>query len=204
MKRLSLLLALPLFLALSSTAHADIQKNVQQTWPGRVMLGVRPLGTSLAFTDSGFGNTGPFSGFGGRVIYKLGLDVMGIIANPGKLTLWLGGEVNVGGRGNLALLEPGIFVALSFEKLLQIPLVPILRIGFSGPIYIPWGFNGATVFGGFDFKVGGGVYYFLTKNIGVGGELNFAFGPGFVSVNNVLGVGFNGYVDFLAGARFAF
>jgi len=207
MKRLSLLLALPLVLA-SSLAQAEIQKNVPQTWPGKIMVGVRPLGAQLSFTDTGWNNGfGPGNGnigFGGRVIYKLGLDVAGIVANLNKVTLWLGGEVNVGGRGNLAMIEPGIFVGISLEKLLKIPLVPIIRAGVSGPLYIPYGFNGSVLFGAFQVKFGAGVYYFLTKNIGLGGEVNFAFGPGFVKVNNDLATGFSGYAELLAGARFAF
>ena len=203
MKRLSLALALPLLLASTPFAHAEIQKNVPQTWPGKIMIGVRPLGAQLSFTDTGFGGTGVFGGFGGRILYKLGLDVAGIVLNADKITLWFGGELNVGGRGNLAMIEPGLFVAVSLEKLLKMPLVPIVRAGISGPLYIPYGYNGSVLFGAFQIKFGGGAYYFLTKNIGVGLDINVGMGPGIVKVNTALDTGFSGYAEFLAGARFA-
>jgi hypothetical protein len=112
--------------------------------------------------------------------------------------------VNVGGRGNLAMIEPGIFVRLTLEKLiLKMPLVPMIDIGVSGPLFIPYGYNGAVVFGGFNVKVGAGIYYFLTKNVGLGVDTHFGFGPGFVKVGNALDVGFSGGWDFLFGARFA-
>lgn len=55
-------------------------------------------------------------------------------------------------------------------------------------------------------RVGGGVKYFVTRAIGVGGGVNFAFGPGFHGASNC----FNSYTDFYGafdiqfGAEFIF
>lgn len=207
--RLASLSLLVLF-AFTAPARAEVQQNVTQTWPGKVMVGVRPLGAQVGFTDGGYfrtncgvGNCG--IGVGDRALYKASFDIAGIIASPDKLTVWLGGEVNVGGRGNLAFIEPGVFVMLTFEKFLKIPLVPLVHIGLSGPVYVPVGYSGAEAAGAFQIKVGAGAYYFLTKNIGVGGDMHFAAGPGFFkNANNDLFVGASAYWDLALGARFAF
>ena len=207
---MSRLVALVLAAALVTApviAHAEIQKDGPEMWPGKVMVGVRPLGVQLQFSDAwvGANGTGFVYGVGDRALFKLAIDVAGIIANLSKVTLWLGGEFNVGGRGYLAFLEPGLFVQITLEKLLRFPLVPMVRAGFSGPVYIPYGFGGAAAAGAFQLKFGVGAYYFLTKNIGVGADMDFAFGPGFVrDGNDHLAAGFSGYWDFTAGARFAF
>lgn len=203
MKRISILVVLSLFFA--ARANAEIQKSGPEVWPGKLMVGVRPLGMQLSFSDYGAPVPGIIYGIGDRVIYKLGLDIAGIVASFSKVTLWLGGEVNVGGRGNFAFIEPGVFVQVSLEKLVQkFPLVPLIRAGVSGPISVPYGYTGATLYGAFQLKVGGGAYYFLTKNIGVGADINFGFGPGFAKYTGTLHTGFAGFWDFTAGARFAF
>ena len=56
------------------------------------------------------------------------------------------------------------------------------------------------------FRAGAGVKYFLTRNIGVGGGMTFAFGPAFHGRNNC-GNGDSytdlyGAFDFLVGAEF--
>ncbi len=206
MSRIHTFLAAALLLALPMTAHAEIQTSGPETFPGKVMIGARPLGVQLQFNDAwvGANGTGYVYGVSDRMLYKFAIDVAGIVANLQKVTLWLGGEVNLGGRGNLAFLEPGIFVQITLEKLLKIPLVPMVRAGVSGPIYIPYGYTGAAIAGAAQLKVGAGAYYFLTKNIGLGADTDFAFGPGFQKINNNLNVGFSGFWDFTVGARFAF
>src|SRR5262249_25463935 len=150
--------------------------------------------------------------------YKFGFDVLGRIANAGKLTLWLGGEFNVGGVPNYALLEPGIVFQLSFERMLHIPLVPYVKTGFAGGIDVyyrhdtcytsngaPFVCNRAASAGDFWFKFGGGIHYFLTRNIGLGLETNFALGAHiYDNGNNGTNSYFRGYVDFLLGAVFTF
>lgn len=204
MKRIGLVVV-ALVLAFSANAHAQIQKDGPQVWPGKIMIGARPLGVAVNFSGSAWGGlNGNAVAVGDLVMYKFGIDVAGIVANLDKVTIWLGGEFNLGGRAYVAALEPGFFVQITLEKLLKIPLVPMVRGGVSGPIYVPYGYTGATVFGAFEVKVGAGMYYFLTKNIGLGMDTNFAFGPGFVKVGNNVGTGFAGYWDFMAGARFTF
>lgn len=204
MKRIGLVLAL--LLGFAGSAHAQIQKDGPQVWPGKIMIGARPLGVAVNFSGSAWGGlNGNALAVGDLVMYKFGIDVAGIVANFDKVTLWLGGEFNLGGRAYIAAIEPGVFVQITLEKLLKIPLVPMVRAGISGPIYVPYGFGGATTFGAFELKVGAGVYYFLTKNVGLGMDTNFAFGPGFAS-NGFGGtaVGFGGYWDFMFGGRFTF
>src|SRR5688572_743557 len=158
MKKLATLVVVSLSLA--GSAHAEIQKSGPEVWPGKVMLGVRPAGVGLVFDAGGGGPGRGTPGFG--AYYKVGIDIAGRLKEFSKASLWLGGEVNVGGRGNFATIEPGVFVMVTLEKLLNIPLVPMLSFGISGPIYIPYGFNGAFLYGAFQAKFGGGVYYFLT------------------------------------------
>jgi hypothetical protein len=55
-------------------------------------------------------------------------------------------------------------------------------------------------------RVGGGVKYFVTRSIGVGGGINFALGPGFHGASNCGGsyTDFYGAFDFQVGAEFIF
>jgi hypothetical protein len=197
-----------LLATLPAVAHADVQKNVPETWPGKVMIGLRPLGLQLQFNRAWTVNTPPFYTYGVTdwALYKAAIDIEGIIASPSKVTVWLGGEINFGGRGNLAFIEPGLFVQLTLEKLLKIPLVPMIRVGFAGQAYVPYGFTGATASGAVLFKVGFGIFYFVTKNVGLGVDTDWALGAGLTKVVNGggLNAGFTGYWDFLFGARFAF
>jgi len=136
-------------------------------------------------------------------IYKMALNFGGKIASLSKVTIWLGGEINVGGRENYAQIEPGVFVMITLEKLLSIPLVPYVRGGIAGAAAVTYGLNNGNFTGGAVWiKVGGGLHYFVTKNIGLGGETGFGFGPGFTNdAANRLVVGFSGYWEFLAGMR---
>jgi hypothetical protein len=167
---------------------------------------VQPLGVQVGFDANG--NTLP--------IYKLNLDVSGRIAQTNALSIWLGGEFNIGGRANLALLEPGLFVTMTFEKLLHIPLVPFVRFGLSGgvdvyytnqavvgPVIVGPTFANTTT-GNFWFKFGGGVHYFVTRNIGFGAETDFALGGLFYQNAGVNYSAFSGYWDLVTGMRFTF
>jgi hypothetical protein len=194
----SLLLAAAVAAAAApSTARAaEIQKSGKQVWPGKLMLGVQPLGFNVTFANPTVG------------IYKVNIDFAGKLAELDKLTVWLGGEFNVGGQATYALIEPGVFVLLSLEKLLQIPLVPYVRGGLLGGIGVLYnrgtGPNGDATIGNFWVKVGAGIHYYLTKNVGLGGETNFGFGVGFATQNGVTGTTFSGFWEVVTGARFAF
>jgi hypothetical protein len=180
----------------ATASAAGIQTTGRQTWPGKLMLGVHPLGFALTFNNPT------------TAIFKLNLDFAGKLAELDKLTVWLGGEFNVGGRGNYAQVEPGVFVMLSLEKLLTIPLVPYVRGGLLGGVGIVYGLgngpNGDATTGNFWVKLGGGIHYYLTKNIGLGGEMNLGFGAGIASANGVTTSTFSGFWELVVGARFAF
>lgn len=180
----------------SPAAAAEIQRMGQQTWPGKFLVGVHPLGFNITFANPT------------RGIFKTNLDFAGKVADLSKLTIWLGGEFNVGGAANYAQIEPGVFVILSLEKLLNLPLVPYIRGGVLGGIGFRYGLGngpgGDTTFGNFWVKVGGGLHYWITKNIGLGGETNFGFGAGVESVNGVNNTTFSGFWEIVLGARFAF
>jgi hypothetical protein len=159
---------------------------------------VHPLGVQAWFNDDV-----AFRGIGAaRVVgvYKLMVDFAGIVGRPGPLTVWLGGGFNVATAGSVGstLVEPWMFVILSFERLIKIPLVPFVRFGLSGGA-IPQN----PVVGTIGPKFGFGMHYWLTKNVGLGFETNFFFGA-YLFDNNGLQAGFAGFWDFGAGARFAF
>jgi hypothetical protein len=184
-------------------AQAQVQTQGSEQL-GRVWIGVHPLGGSAFFDNE-------------SSIYKLGFNVLGKIANAGKLTFWLGGELNVGGVSNYVLIEPGIVFQITFEKLIKIPLVPHVRFGLSGGIDDYYGSGVCTapgvppfpcndfnqVAGDFWAKFGGGVHYFIIRQIGLGIETNFGLGGQFFDQNNVRHSAFRGYFDFLAGAVFS-
>ncbi len=176
----------------AAPAHAQIQTKGPELFSGKLQVGVTIIGF-----QTGFVNQTP-SG------YKLTTDIAGLIAQPGKLSLWLGGGLNYA-FGFYACyvndcggdLQLWAFVMLTFEKLIPIPLVPFARVGVGGDVL----FYGATA-GAFVFRFGGGVHYYLLKWLGLGVETNFTFGPGFYG--NGVGTLFYGNWDFGLGARFAF
>src|SRR4051812_41235312 len=114
----------------AAPAHAtEIQKSGPQLFPGKLQVGVTVIGF-----QAGFVNQAP-SG------YKLTADIAGLIASPGKLSLWLGGGMNYAFGffgcyvtdcgGDLVLWA---FVILTVEKLLKIALVPVARAGVGGDL----------------------------------------------------------------------
>src|SRR5689334_2509181 len=103
MKRFAVIAAL---LMLSSTsALAEIQKSGSEVWPGKFMLGVNPFGLQFNFTD--FGAPGNLQNVGvvDHVLYKFNLNFAGLLKAFDKVSLWLGGELNVGARPNVAMVE---------------------------------------------------------------------------------------------------
>ena len=197
MRALLVVLASALF---ASTAMAEIQKEGSEVWPGKVQIGVHPLGGQIGF------NGNSVSG------YKLAFDVAGLVAPLDKLSIWVGGGVNYtaglyycysgAGVGIGAYCGHDIqfwaFVMLTFEKLVtKIPLVPFARAGIAGDILY---FGQAA--GGVGPRIGAGAHYYLTKNIGLGFETNFTFGAAFHGPWN--GTLLYGAWDIGLGARFAF
>jgi hypothetical protein len=183
-------------LAFPGRAAAQVQTSGSENL-GKVLLGVHPLGVAVLFDENG--NT--------VAIYKLGLDVAGRIASTNALTFWLGGEFNIGGRAHFAQLEPGVFCIMTMEKLLHIPLVPELKFGLAGAADVTYGTPNAAgqtvtnTTGNFFVKFGGGIHYFVTRNIGLGLDMDLALGAAFDGNGNSA---FAGYWDLLTGLRFAF
>jgi hypothetical protein len=175
------------------TASAELYHGTYQ-FPGRLMLGARPLGAQVFLRD-----------FADRFsTYKFAIDFSGKIWDHPKLTLWLGGEFNLGGRENLAQIELGVFAMITFEKLLHIPLVPLAMAGICAPINVFYAGGNNFTLGGFGVKIGGGAYYFLIKQLGVGAETHFAFAGAFGGPAGTAISGWAGYWDFLMGVRVAF
>jgi hypothetical protein len=185
------ILAIALSLLTSSIAAAQPSTSTSnsQRWPGKLALGLRPLGVQLALAENTF------------AIYKSNLDFAGRVLETPALSLWIGGELGVGGRENLALIEPGVFVRLTFEKAVPIPLVPFFQAGVSGLVWVIYGNNVSGTAGALEFKFAGGFDYYFVPKVAFGMQTTFAFGPGFSSSNNGTRVGFAGYWDLLAGIR---
>jgi hypothetical protein len=193
-------LSLALLLLVARQASAAELLHGQYQFPGKLQLGVRPIGGQVWLVG-----TNPVFSIGD---YKFGIDFSGKLLEMPKLTLWLGGEFNLGGQGSLAQIEPGIFVMITLEKLLNIPLVPHVMGGISFPINVFYGPTYSYTVGGFGVKVGGGAYYYLIKQIGLGGDMHFNFAGGFGGPSGgpvgCFGCGWLGYWDILLGARFSF
>lgn len=185
-------LSMAMALLAASPARAQIQTHGPEVFTGKLQVGFHPLGW-----QEGFVNRSP-SG------YKLDADIAGLIAQPGQLSLWLGGGINYAAGfyycyvndcgGDLQLWA---FVMLTFEKMIPIPLVPFARAGVGGDVLF---YN--AVAGAFVLRFGAGVHYYLLKWLGLGIETNFTVGPGFYP--NGAGTLFYGTWDFGLGARFAF
>ncbi|MFI5289067.1 MAG: hypothetical protein ACHQ17_05430 [Polyangia bacterium] len=216
LNRMLAVITAALVLVFALPAHAEIQKSGSEVFPGKFAVGFHPIGVQAAFDSTSTSG------------YKLSMDFAGVVANLSKLTVWVGGAfsytypafgcgngnvivngnvITAGGFGGCAHdVELGVFVRLTFEKLIHIPLVPYVQAGLAGDFLV---FGGNTSLGGaFAFpRFGGGVEYYLTKNIGLGVQTDFALGPGSYpgcGNNGSNCVGFWGNWDFLMGARFAF
>ena len=198
--RMRMGLGIVALLAFTAPARAEVQKGTPQVFPGKFLIGVRPVGVSIDLRS-------------GSAAYKLAFDFAVRVVDA-KVGLYVGGGLDyaVAGRGNLNCplnnncnfvqhdLQPWVFALLTFEKLIPIPLVPFVQIGVGTDLF--W-HDADFVAGGFAFRFGAGFDYWLTKNVGVGAETHFTFGPSF-SHTDPITVSFYAQWDFLLGARFAF
>ena len=79
--------------------------------------------------------------------------------------------------------------------------MPYVRGGLEGGLLY---FGAAGGF--FDVRLQGGIHYWLTKNVGLGGEMGVGFGfgsyPGYGNVRSF--IAFYGVYTAVLGARFAF
>jgi hypothetical protein len=182
-------------------AAAEVQKSGKEVFPGKFQLGFKPLGVQV-----GFNSTAP-SG------YKLAMDFAGLVKDYSNgLGIWVGGGLNyaaglfqcyggVVGCGHN--VEIWAFVMLSLNMIEKIPLVPWVRAGLAGEALIFGnGVGGTTTGGGFGFRFGGGIDYWLLKFLALGVETNFTVGGAFGFVPGFSGL--YGTWDMLFGMRFAF
>ena len=196
MKRLSIAVAVAFaaWAALAAPAHAEIQKSGPQNWPGKFQVGAHVVGGQFGFT--GYEPSG----------LRFDFDFAGRLKDFSKFGLWLGGGFHYTAGGGLYgpagfggfSHELGFwaFVEFSLDKLItQIPLVPYVRGGLEGGLL----YYGAAG-GFFDVRIEGGIHYWLTKNIGLGGEMSFGLGFGAYPGLNA----FYGVYTATLGARFAF
>jgi hypothetical protein len=193
-KRLSIAVAVAFaaWAALAATAHADgIQKSGMEQWPGKFQVGAHVLGGQFGFT--GYEPSG----------LRFDFDFAGRLKDFSKFSLWLGGgfHYTAGGLYNFYVgfqheLGFWAFVEISLDKLItQIPLVPYVRAGLEGGLL----YYGAAG-GFFDLRILGGIHYWITKNIGLGGEMGISAGFGAYPTLNT----FYGVYTATLGARFAF
>jgi len=209
---LALAIALVTLSLSARPAHAaEIQKSGPEVFPGKFTVGFHPIGVQVAFEGRSTGG------------YKLDADFAALLKSMDKMSIWLGGGLSyanpsyscsVAFAGCAHDIGFRVFVRITLEKLLKIPLVPYVEAGLGGDIlaYASQAGGGSNLGGGVPLRVGGGIHYWLLKNLGVGLETNFAFGPGIYpavgSINcggaNTTCIGFYGNWDFLLGARFAF
>lgn len=199
---------LTLLVALAGTARAQVQAGVPEVFPSRHELTI---------------NTGFQAGFGGRYDngvsgYKLSVEY----AYQFQRIMWFDAMVgNVFGfgtadgvcantlhgncyRGGWAVeLLAGLKLKWAVRSIPLVIEMPI-QVGVDGIYARNCGDNGASVP---MFRTGGGVMYFLTRSIGVGGKIDFAGGPAFHGRGSVCGINdsytdFYGYFDFTFGAEF--
>lgn len=223
MKRFTQALVVLSALVLCAPARAvELQRpGNPEVWPGKWMFGFHPFGFQAAFD--------PYSAGG----YKLDIDIGYRVKEWSKISLWVGGMMsytvplytcpyNQNGRfGDIAGCGHDIgfllFVRLTFEKLLRLPLVPYIEVGLGADLLIYPAHNGTSgtnIGAGIPLRVGGGLHYWLLKNFGLGVETHFNFGPGiYPSVGgevitcgpgNSTCTAFFGYWDLLLGARASF
>jgi len=191
--------------AASRSARGQLQTVIPSTgpevFPGRFQLSINPIGPQVLFADRG----------GTTTLYKLGLNFEGRVLSRNKLTLWAGGELNFGGApldkgAQLAEVEPGVFVELSFEEMIGAPIVPFLRAGLSGGILTVYDvpMSPSSTNGAFWVKLGGGFHYFPVRNVGIGFLTDLALGTSIASAAGRAYGGFLGYWDLLAQLVIAF
>jgi hypothetical protein len=179
---------------LAAQASAQIQTQGSQVFPGKLMIGFHPLGASV-----------DFRGDGGR--YKFAADIAGRLATAGPLGIYLGGGLNYGVSPRATFTNHDVqvwaFVMLTMERLIKFPIVPYVQAGFGTDIFLV---DSAYAIGTFAIRLGAGAHYWITKNVGLGLETHFTFGPEFVAARGGLAAVTDGYgqFDFLVGARFAF
>jgi hypothetical protein len=184
----AVLMGLP---ALARAQEAELRKSGGQAWPGKLQIGLRPVGGQVFLADQAIG------------VFTANADVAGLIKDTVAASLWLGGELTIGGRENLAAILPGVFLRVSFERHLKVPLVPYIQAGLVGGAYVIYGdsFNAATgIVGG---RVGGGFDYYLTRNVALGVQTGFLLAAAISNGASGARAGFAGSWEIVGGVRLA-
>jgi hypothetical protein len=183
----ALLLLLP-----SARARAELQTRGPEVFPGKLEASLDPAGFQAGFRERT--PTG----------YKLHAEFAGQVAPVNFGGVWLGGGLTFAHGTNACFVVScgedfglWLFVMLTFEKLIPIPLVPFVRAGIGGDVLFYDDIAGALA-----FRVGGGAHYYLLRWLGIGLQTNFTVGPGFYprGVGSLL----YGHWDFGTGVRFNF
>lgn len=195
--------AFTLALLVSNEALA-VQRGIAQNWPGRFLIGFR-LGDLVQAHVLGYS--------GGNAL-TTSLDFAGRVGQTSVASIWIGLGLEVtpvlAGGCRVARCEwqvdvrPGVFAMFTFERRLNVPISPFVRVGVSTVLLLehiyPMGdaardYTSVAVVG----RVGGGFDYWLTRAFAVGADTYFTIGPGVVS-----GLWFYGTWDAQVGARCAF
>ncbi|HEX8951261.1 MAG TPA: hypothetical protein VF945_05425 [Polyangia bacterium] len=202
---IALATALVALSAWQTAARAEIQQGVPEVFPSK-----HELSAHMGFQAGFGGKYGSTSGFklDADYAYKFHpliwfdaevANVFGFGSADGPCAQAIGGATCY--RGGWAL---ELMAGLKLKFTTRIPLVieaPVL-VGVEVLYNRDCGDNGAAVP---VLKTGGGAMYFLTKKIGVGAKIDFAFGPGFHGSSVCYQksyTDFFGYFDILVGAEF--
>lgn len=183
-----------------TTAAADNMKE----WPGKHELSPH-LGYQVGFG----GDVGNLSGFrlGAEYAYRFqqyvwfdvqAHNIFGLGGKDGPCRNNLLEKCYRGGWG--FELDAGVKIKIPVASIPLVIEVPVL-VAVIATYNRDCGDNGAAVPA---FKTGAGVRYFVTKKIGVGGAIDFAFGPNFHGAGAVLcGKGNDSYTDFYGAFTFS-
>jgi hypothetical protein len=159
---------IPLLVGLLATvARAEVQRSGPEEWPGRFQLGVHVPGGQV-----GFQAADP-SG------YQLGLDFAVRVAERSWASIWIGAAFDAGVAFSACAacghdVQGGAFAQLTFERRLNLPIVPYARAGLGGGALLY-----AANAGVFALRLGGGVDYWILRRLAVGVETALAFGAAF-------------------------
>jgi hypothetical protein len=199
-----LVLALPLFL--TQAAHAEIQRQGAEDFPGKHELSA---------------HIGYQAGFGAQISDPSGLKLAAEYAYRFHRLVWFDLQLNnvfgFGARDGMCLgaantlcyrggwaTEVGGGVKLKFTTpvpvVIEVPLLIAVNVLYNREC----GDNGAAFPVG---RVGAGVKYFITRKIGLGAVFNFDFGPMYHASTPCRGLpgtytDFYGSFDLLLGAEF--
>jgi hypothetical protein len=190
---LRVLFAVLIVAALAGPSAAGVQTGKHSF--GKMVLTVHPVGGQVGFVTGG-----------GGAAWKFAFDIAGNLKTFGNgIGLWLGGGFNwapaLGCLGCFHHLEPHIFLRVTLN-LLNIPLVPYVEGGFAGAIFAQTNLN---VSGGAGFRFGGGIDYWIIRQLALGVQTHFLLGgAGYVDGNDNVFTGFMGYWDVISGIRFNF